>query len=243
MRDVHSANMILSRTRQGQVYLSYLKKKPYFEAIAAGDSDAVSVLEEKNRDYPRGFMSRCDSEEDALEKMRYEAFCAAGEMCLASVQAGLLDMVAYDIRDDLTAKLKDACSLEDIYKMVHDMARDYALRMSYVIKERKRSPRLAKMMAYIEEHLSEKIELASIAEHVGVSRTYASAVFKEELGITISEFILRERMLEAKRLLRDTDMTSAEISRRLGFCSQSYFTKNFTETEGMTPLEYRRQYG
>ena len=115
--------------------------------------------------------------------------------------------------------------------------------MKFILREKSYSPRLVKMMTYIEEHLGEKIELADIAEHVGISRTYASAVFREELGMTISEFILRERMLEAKRMLRDTDLTVASIADRLGFCSQSYFTKNFTGTEGMTPVEYRRQFG
>ena len=89
----------------------------------------------------------------------------------------------------------------------------------------------------------EKIELATIAEHVNVSRTYASAIFKEELGITISDFILQERILEAERMLRETDLSVADISGRLAFCSQSYFTKRFTETKGLTPLEYRRQHG
>ena len=50
-------------------------------------------------------------------------------------------------------------------------------------------------------------------------------------------------MLEAKRMLRDTDLSVAEIAGRLSFCSQSYFTKNFTASEGMTPVEYRRQNG
>ena len=82
-----------------------------------------------------------------------------------------------------------------------------------------------------------------MAKHVNLSRTYASAVFKEELGITMSEFIKQERMMEAKRMLRDTNLSAADIAGRLGFCSQSYFTKRFTETKGVTPLEYRKQYG
>ena len=127
--------------------------------------------------------------------------------------------------------------------IVRDLAREYATRVSYVLKKKKYSPRLVRMMTYIREHLSDKIELAAIAEHVNVSRTYASAIFKEELGITISDFILQERMLEAERMLRETDLSVADISSRLAFCSQSYFTKRFTETKGMTPLDYRKQRG
>ena len=177
-----------------------------------------------------------------MNKMYYESVCAASEMCLVAIQAGLLDMVAYDIRDEFIKEFDNASALPDLYDLVHGMAYNYAVKMKYVLKEKKKSPRLARMVSYIEDHLHEKIELADIAEHVNVSRTYASAIFKEELGITISEFILKERMLEAKRLLRETDMTSAAIADRLAFCSQSYFTKNFTETQGMTPGEYRKSF-
>lgn len=243
MSEKRSTNLILSRTRRNQIYLPYARKKPYFEAITSGDADRVAELSQKNYEYPSALYNRCGSYSEAMEKMYYEAVCAASEMCIVTIQAGLLDMVAYDIRDEFMKEFDNAVALPDIYDLVHGMAHSYAVKMKYIIREKKKSPRLAKMMTYIEEHLTEKIELAQVAEHVNLSRTYASAVFREELGITMSEFIMRERMLEAKRMLRDTDLTVAVIASRLAFCSQSYFTKNFTELEGMTPVEYRRQYG
>jgi transcriptional regulator GlxA family with amidase domain len=235
--------MILSRTKRNQIYLPFARKKPYFEAIAEGDAEKIAELSQKNYEYPTALYNRCGSYSEAMNKMYYSAVVAASEMCLSAIQSGLLDMVAYDIRDEFVAEFDNAVSLPDLYDLVHGMAHNYAVKMKYVLKEKKRSPRLAKMMTYIEEHLTEKIELAEIAEAVGISRTYASAVFKDELGITISEFILNERLLEAKRMLRDTDLSVAAIADRLAFCSQSYFTKNFTEAEGMTPVEYRRQFG
>ena len=243
MTEKKTANLILSRTRRNQIYLPYARKKPYFEAIAAGDTEKISELSQKNYEYPTALYNRCGTYSEAMEKMYYESVGAANEMCLVAIQSGLLDMVAYDIRDEFIKEFDNAVALPDLYDLVHGMAHSYAVKMKYVLKEKKKSPRLARMMTYIEEHLGEKIELADIADHVGISRTYASAVFKEELGMTISEFILRERMLEAKRMLRDTDLTVANIADRLGFCSQSYFTKKFTGTEGMTPVEYRRQFG
>lgn len=244
MSDRQTANMILSRTRRNQVYLPYARKKPYFDAIASGNAEAIDKLANKNRGYTSALAAKCASEEEAASKMRYGSIEAAGEMCLVAIQSGLLDMAAYDIRDGVVASLDaGAIPLDAYYDIVHDLAREYALRVSYVLKEKKYSPRLVRMMTYIKEHLGEKIELAEIAEHVNVSRTYASAIFREELGITISDFILQERMLEAERMLRETDLSVADISGRLAFCSQSYFTKRFTETKGVTPLEYRKQYG
>lgn len=234
-----SANHILSRTRRNQIYLPYRMKKAYFDAIATGDTEAVAVLSERNYEYPTALYNRCESYSEAMHKMYYESVCAAAEMCIVAVQAGLLDMVAYDIRDEFIAEFDNAVSLPDLYDLVHGMAHNFALKMKYVLKEKKYSARLIKMMEYIEMHLHEKIELSDIAEHVNLSRTYASAAFKEELGITISEFIKRERLLEAKRMLRETQLSSSEISEKLGFCSQSYFTKQFTEMEGVTPQNYR----
>lgn len=237
-----STNIILSRTRRNQIYLPYSRKKKYFDAIIAGDTEKIAELSQENYEYPTALFNRCSSYSEAMNKMYYESVCAASEMCMTAIQGGLLDMVAYDIRDEFISEFDNAVSLPDLYDLVHGMAHNYALKMKYVLKEKKKSPRLARMMEYIEDHLGEKIELAAIAEHVNVSRTYASAIFKEELGITISEFILRERMLEAKRLLRETDMTISAIADSLAFCSQSYFTKNFTEIEGVTPGEYRKSY-
>lgn len=243
MAEKKTTNLILSRTRRNQIYLPYARKKPYFEAIASGDAEKIADLSQKNYEYPTALFNRCGSYSEAMEKMHYEAVGAANEMCLVAIQSGLLDMVAYDIRDEFIKEFENAVALPDLYDLVHGMAHNYAVKMKYVLREKKLSPRLARMMTYIEEHLTDRIELADIADHVGISRTYASAVFKEELGITISEFILRERMIEAKRMLRDTDMTVSSIADRLSFCSQSYFTKNFTAAEGMTPVEYRRQFG
>ena len=234
--------MILSRTRRNQIYLPYLRKKKYFDAIAAGNTERIAELSQENYEYPTALYNRCGSYSEAMNKMYYEAVCAASEMCIVSVEAGLLDMVAYDIRDEFIKEFDNAASLPDLYDLVHGMAHNFALKMKFVLREKKKSPRLARMVSYIENHLGEKIELAQIAEHVNVSRTYASAIFKEELGITISEFIMRERILEAKRLLRETDLTVSAIADSLAFCSQSYFTKNFTAMEGITPGEYRKSF-
>ena len=243
MAEKKAANIILSRTRRNQIYLPYARKKPYFEAIAAGNEERIAELSLQNYEYPAALYNRCGSYSEAMDKMYYEAVGAANEMCLVAIQSGLLDMVAYDIRDEFIKEFDNAVSLPDIYDLVHGMAHSFAMKMKYVLREKKVSPRLSRMMTYIEDHLTAKIELADIAAHVGISRTYASAVFKEELGMTISEFIMNERMLEAKRMLRDTDLSVAAIADRLGFCSQSYFTKNFNGSEGMTPVEYRRQFG
>lgn len=240
--NIKSTNMILSRTKGHGVYLPFFKKKKYFDAISSGDTEAISILSEKNYEYPTALFNKSHSYSDAMNKMHYDAICAASEMCLIAIQAGLLDIVAYNTRDEFIKEFNSAVNLADLYDLVHGMAGTFAAKVSYVLKHKKLSNRTIQMISYIKENMYYKMELADIANAVGVSRTYASTIFKQETGVTLSDFILNERLNEAKNLLSETNMTISEISDKLSFCSQSYFTKNFTKINGMTPGEYRNQY-
>ena len=62
------------------------------------------------------------------------------------------------------------------------------------------------------------------------------------MGETLTDFILKEKTEEAKRLLRYTDKTATMIGSYLGFSSQSHFSRVFRKYTGQTPAEYRKKY-
>ena len=66
-------------------------------------------------------------------------------------------------------------------------------------------------------------------------------VFKREFGLTPVEFIIRERLSEAKRLLRHPPACVAEVGLRAGFNNLSYFLTLFKKHEEVTPGAYKRQ--
>ncbi len=80
-----------------------------------------------------------------------------------------------------------------------------------------------------------------MARELFLSRTYLSAKFKKETGMTLTDFILNEKTEEAKRLLRYSDKTASAISNYLGFSSHSHFVRVFRKYAGMTPNEYQEQ--
>lgn len=75
-----------------------------------------------------------------------------------------------------------------------------------------------------------------------MSRPYLASKFKAETGETLTDFILKEKTEEAKRLLRYTDKTATMIGAYLGFSSQSHFSRVFKKYTGLTPAEYRKKY-
>ena len=95
---------------------------------------------------------------------------------------------------------------------------------------------------YVLEHIKENISLQILAENCHISKAYLSTLFKQEMNITLTEFITRERMKLAKRYLIETDMRVCEIFERTGYQSEKYFIQVFKEREKMTPLAFRKKW-
>lgn len=81
-------------------------------------------------------------------------------------------------------------------------------------------------------------ELARVA---GMSRTAYVKRFRRELGTSPRQFILRDRLRTARRLLISTDMPVVAVSEECGFFDLSHFVKAFRRECGMSPTEYRRR--
>ena len=99
--------------------------------------------------------------------------------------------------------------------------------------------RRAKM--FLDENYNKDINLSDLAEYVYLSDSYISHCFKKEYGISPKRYITEKRLAYAKELLRETDMTSAEIAVEVGFLSPQRFNSIFKKFENMSPLEYRRK--
>lgn len=94
---------------------------------------------------------------------------------------------------------------------------------------------------YMAQHLSEPFGLREVAEHVHLNPSYFSALFKEQLQMTFSEYATRLRLQKAKELLLQTNLPIAEIAEQVGYQTAKYFSKLFKEYEGHSPGLYRQQ--
>lgn len=91
---------------------------------------------------------------------------------------------------------------------------------------------LCRVTDYIEEHLSEKITLASLASVCGMNRTYFCGVFKRFYGVSPFEYITVKRVEYAQELMRTTDRTRADIAGECGFSSLSNFYRALSMISG-----------
>ena len=97
----------------------------------------------------------------------------------------------------------------------------------------------ARIMVYIQEHFKEPITLSDIAEKLGYSYSYTSAIIKNDFGKSISDVINEHRLDFAKKLLKESTHTITEIAEESGFSTIRNFNAVFKKAYNQSPSQYR----
>lgn len=101
------------------------------------------------------------------------------------------------------------------------------------------SPEIQAAIRWLEQHLDEPLSITDMAEASGLSQSHFRQRCHAETGFTPSDYLSRERVRQAKILLRKPSAPITDIAFRLGFQSSAYFAAVFKKLTGMTPSEYR----
>ncbi|MDW7656299.1 MAG: AraC family transcriptional regulator [Bacillota bacterium] len=100
------------------------------------------------------------------------------------------------------------------------------------------------ILAYVNEHYLEyDMSLDKLATDFDMSISMISKMFKASVGTGFKEYLIKKRLNTAKHLLCSTDMPIHNITTAVGYTNNSHFIKMFKISDGMTPAEYRKQYG
>lgn len=94
--------------------------------------------------------------------------------------------------------------------------------------------------AYIHQHLADVISREDIASHVYLNPDYLTRIFKRETGMSISDYLLQQRLSIAAELLVNTDLAVSAVASRIGYANFSHFSRIFKKYMGINPLEYRQ---
>lgn len=94
---------------------------------------------------------------------------------------------------------------------------------------------------YIELHYMESLYLDHMAEICETSPKYFSNYFKKTFGVNYVEYLNKVRLSHARKFLRNSDMSIAEIGEKIGYLNSSTFTTTFKKYYGISPSEFRKQ--
>jgi len=113
------------------------------------------------------------------------------------------------------------------------------IELVYSSQDARKVSQIGPAINYIDANYNKTITLADVARasHLSVSRL--AHIFKEQMGITIIDYLTSVRIERAKQLLLATDQNCTEICFEVGYNNQSYFTRTFKDFVGMTPRQFR----
>ena len=177
---------------------------------------------------------------DALRQLKNTFVVTATLTSRAAIKGGLDPEDALSLSDEYIRKCELLCTVEQLVNLQYHMVLDYTKRVERVRLGKNPSKLLMQVTNYVQHNLSRPLDVSELARSLFISRTHLAARFKQETGMTLTDFILKEKTEEAKRLIRYSDKSLSLIADYLGFSSQSHFAKTFKRYTGKTPGEYRK---
>ncbi|MEN1987755.1 helix-turn-helix domain-containing protein [Paenibacillus hubeiensis] len=126
--------------------------------------------------------------------------------------------------------------------------REYALELSRIASKALQEQRKEKecstafrVVQYVNQEFREKLQLQELAQKFHMNANYLGQAFKQQTGKSFREYLNDKRIEEAKRLLRQSRLSIADVAVNSGYPNADYFVSQFKRMTGMSPSAYRKQ--
>ena len=162
---------------------------------------------------------------NTLERIKFRVMELVILLSRAAVQGGASEQDVMEISYRCQRELGQYRNMEEIARWLSGMLHQYT-DLVFEQKHIKHANAIMEAIHFMRHHYTGKITLGDVSAEVGMSPTYFSKVFNEEMGCTFSTYINRLRVEHAKSLLMNTRYTLVEIAGCVGFEDQGYFSED-----------------
>lgn len=238
-------NDILFENHENNVHHNpYDQEMREFGSIENGDLIQLEKSLQEDYDGTIGTLAK-----DPLRNLKNLGIVLVTLASRAAIRGGLSPEISFSLSDSYIQQIEECKDLALVAPLAHKAEFQYA-EMVHEIKEKQKgilkkqkNPRINKCKDFIFSHLHDRITLEDLAAEADCNPNYLSQLFKECEGISISGYILQEKISRAKNLLIYSDYSYIEIATYLGFSSQSHLGTQFKKHTGYTLRQYREIYG
>lgn len=97
------------------------------------------------------------------------------------------------------------------------------------------------ILKYINDNITTPLSLTDVCQAVHLSKEYVARVFKKEMGITVTEYIIQQKLNLAKDMLSSDEISLKDISEKLGYQDYNYFSRLFKRYYGISPIKMKKE--
>lgn len=211
----------------------YADEEKLMRAVSSGQADQAAIL------YSR-FTSRQMERRTAppLRDMK-NYFVVFNTLLRKAAEFGHVHPLYIDqLSSTLAKEIEAAQSPEALSVLGPKMVRHYC-RLVREFSQKGHSHLISKLLILVEADLTADLSLSALARRLNVNSSYLSALFKKEVGSTLTEYVGKRRVNYAMLLLETTSLQIQTIAQQCGIPDVNYFTRTFKKYAGVTPKEYR----
>lgn len=142
-------------------------------------------------------------------------------------------------RESIAETISQAADLEVVRTYLAQLLQHYADQQTQLDSQ---SRSILEAEQYIRQHYAGDLSIKAIAHQVFLTPNYLCYLYKKKRGQTIYKFITDLRMSKAADLLKETDLSLEEITRKVGYANSGYFSRLFTRSHHINPRDFRSRY-
>ena len=210
-----------------------LRVKECMNAITSGNQAAATAKLKSLLDFTAAVSS------PNIAKLKEELLCLNVHISAHMYETSVHPYYTFRQMQAFQNKIEDTNSYQELQHLPFDMVRKYSLLAKNYSYE-KYSYLVRNVINYIDQHLAGDLSLSLLAKEFEKNASYLSNEFKKEVGDTLTNYIVKQRIQTALRYFNTTGMSVSDVAVAVGFSDFGYFSKQFKKHVGISPSNYKK---
>lgn len=241
---VDFCNLLYKNLEMQTIHPSYKQELRELHCIENGDLELLEkIIPKSNNDSYNAILAK-----NPIRHIKNLGIVVVTLACRAAIRGGIDPEISFSLSDTYINRIETLDNYNSIEKLMRQSQYEYAKlvndfkNVSNKDSNKNQNLYIEKCKNYIFSHLHNKIKIPEIANELSLSPNYLSVLFRKYEGLSIKEFIIREKIKIVKKLLIHSDYSYIEIATCMSFSSQSHLEKQFKKLTSITLKQYREKY-
>ncbi|QST00505.1 helix-turn-helix domain-containing protein [Pontibacillus sp. ALD_SL1] len=212
-------------------------EQEFLHKLRQGDPSAVNDLS-----HAKYYPTPTYGKDNMVRSYKNRLIATVTLVARAAIEAGVNETESLSISYYYINEIDQKEKVEDLMHLEKVMVHDY---LSKIQKQEQldHSPLMQACLESIQANLHKPITIERMAKELGVRSEHLSNLFRREVGLSLQQYIHRQKMKEVKKALLNQKDSILSVAGQYGYKSASHFSRIFKKYEGISPSNYRKQNG